>query len=409
MKNTTRTFISILFALMLCMTGCSKEEVATEAVETVDVATEAVETVDVSAKQLGHEKGVIVPIEACIETGADFDALETLPVGKYHISATNRNITLEVYEKVAAEPILAEISDGKNVEYLYEPVLIKDGEAVYLYGKIDWFKALDRVQIFADHILEKEENVVWTDFPSKDINKCTGAYNTNGFATLGETVTENGWHYAIYSNGEELAGIDSEDKLKFFLDEGIAISEDGEVYLLYYTENSMEAYKVPLPDKAKLDGFAYIDKTYNGYYGYASVYCEYGNYIIKTENHQALCMNGLDYIEKDFNALEKMPSYTVIKSSEPENFDSFQTWVGSETQAFFVTCYLEYGEDYKFEHVEIPYSIEKRWLGLIIPEEELNKVWNKKYTSYSEVEDAIEDLNKFLDDMRCTLAPRLPS
>lgn len=385
-KNMTKRTLKTLLiaALLMFITGCGEKEVA-EATTTVETKAEA-------------ESVELTPVEATIETGADFDALETLEVGRYSISETLPNIQLEVYEvenKDGEVHLSARITDGVKSENLDSPVLIKSGEEIYLYGKVDYRRSLERVLIAPPMIYEKEENVVWTDFPSANIQKCAGPYN-NKFATLGETRNPDGtWHYAIYSEGEELAGLNFENRLRFKFDEGVAISESGAVYLLYYTANTMEAYEVELPEKADS---AYIDDTYAGFYGVVEVFVDQNDfYIIKTAEHEALVANGLDYIDRVSEPLNQKPKYTVLKG-QPENFDRFETWFGGDSQEFGMNCYMEV-DAYTYRYDMYLYDeVEKHYLIQIIPEDELEQVWCKEYNSYSEVEEAIENLNQFLDN-----------
>lgn len=391
MKKRTLTIL-VIAALLMFVTGCGEKEEAAEAT-TVEITAE-----EVVSEATETEPVELIPVETTIETGTDFDALETLEVGTYQISGTLSNVTLDVYEvdiKNRTE-ISAKISDGTVSETVDSPVLIKTGEDVYLYGKVDYRRSLERVRVSESLIFGKEENVVWTDFPSQEVEKCAGPYN-NGFATLGETQNPDGtWHYAIYSKGEELAGIDLENRLRFRYDEGVAVSYEGTVYLLYYTANSMEAYEVELPEKVDEECFAYIDDTYEPFYGYVQVYVD-GNefYVIKTAEHEALVANGLDYIDRVSEPLSKKPTYTVIKG-RPENFDRFETWFGGDAQRFGMNCYMD-NEEYSFRYdMYLKDEIERHYLIQFIPEEELAQVWCKEYTSYSEVEKAIKELNEFL-------------
>lgn len=396
-KRTLKNLFGMLL-VVVALTGCNNEA-ATQPEEN--------EQVSVSEEDL-FEHMTLKPVKAEIRTGADFAALEKLSAGEWLIDGIP-GVELSVTEQESSKGdkyTEARVFVGTEcVETFRKPVLLlADDGFTYLYGET-LGRSLDRIRLVEGGVdlLVKESNIIWTDLP-EGVTKCCGDFNLHSMGTLGESQEPDGtWRYGVYVEGEEMAAIKSEKQLFFNLDEGIAVNEDGDVYMLYYSSEpwSMRAFKVNMPEAVVHGASSYwmVEESYidDGRYGFAYVDTGENVYIIKTAQVEALQRNGMDNLKYHKSLLQEAPTYEVVKA-EPKNFDSYATHFGSDALEFFVEGRMDGPDGYVYRlDYHLTEEVEKHYLGLIIPKEELDEVWGGEFDSYAEVQKAIKKLNSFLD------------
>lgn len=391
-KNNLKNLV-IVALVAVALTGCNNKP-------------EETEQVSVNLEEV-WEHMTLHPVKKEIRTGADYFKLDKLSEGEWLIDGLD-GIELSVTEKESGIDgslyTEARVFVGTEcVETFRKPVLVlADDGFTYLYGET-LGRSLERIRLVeggAD-LLVKESNIIWTDLP-EGVTKCCGDLNLHSMGTLGESQEPDGtWRYGVYVEGEEMAAIKSEKQLFFNLDEGIAVNEDGDVYMLYYSSEpwALRAFKVDMPEAVDIHGYWMVEESYidDGRYGFAYVDAGENIYIIKTKQVEALQRNGMDNLKYHKSLLQEVPTYEVVKA-EPKNFDSYATHFGSDALEFFVEGRMDGPDGYIYRlDYHLTEEVEKHYLGLIIPKEELDEVWGGEYDSYAEVQQAIKELNKFLD------------
>lgn len=208
------------------------------------------------------------------------------------------------------------------------------------------------------------------------------------------------WRYSLKSGEEELAYINVSTELIFNDDDGIAVDEYGNVYMLYYSSNpyQIQIYQVEMPGKVDSTTWFGIDR--NGYeYGFAKVYINDELYIIKT-NKEAMVKQFLNNInDYDYSKpLKEKPHYKVIKADK-ENFQAYTLGFSTEDKGvFFLSASLSSDGSYEYNQKFMLNEITKHYLGHIVQYNNVKKWFSKRYESYQEVETAIKELSDFLDD-----------
>lgn len=217
----------------------------------------------------------------------------------------------------------------------------------------------------------------------------------------GTEYPENGtWRYSLTSEEEEeLAYINVKSELIFNEDEGLAVDEYGNVYMLYYSSNpyQIQIYQVEMPGAVDSTTQFGIDANKDGY-GFAEVSIDDELYIIKTSSKKAVKKQFLENINEYPEPLEEEPKYEVIKA-ERRNFEKYTFGFEVEDEGgFFLSARIEGEDSYEYKRKFRLNEITKHYLGEIITYNDVKKWLSKEYESYQEVETAIQELSDFLDD-----------
>lgn len=218
-----------------------------------------------------------------------------------------------------------------------------------------------------------------------------------------ENPEDGTWRYSLIRDEKELTYVNVKSELVFNYDDGIAVDEYGNVYMLYFSSEpyQIQIYQVKeMPGRVDPTTWFGIDNQYNRSYGFGEVYIDDELYVIKTSSKEAMMKNNLENIKDYPEPLTEEPEYEVVKA-ERENFDSYSINYGlGDANEFYMTAYMKYDESYEYEmdFVLTP-EIDRNYLGWIIPDEDMANVWfNQKYETYEEVEEAIIGINHFLED-----------
>lgn len=361
------------------------------------------------------EEQLLQPIEIEIKDGKDFYSLEKIPEGTFQVEGIDEIIINVGKEEMSNGELVLKTKVfrvDKRLASFENAVLVKTGEQIYVYGdSSNGSRTLSRICLNNG---EYEGEIICTDFPSQDITRCNygefgGEVRFSDIGTLGESRTADGfWKYAVYVEGKEMASIKTEKQLFFKGYEGIAVNEDGELYMLYYSSNPwiLSMFKVDMPEKIDIQEGNWITTVIHdhfacSHYGFSLVKTGEEFYIVKTDEYEAYARNGMDNLEENLQPFDGTPTFEVVKAV-PENFDDYSIFFDWYWDKFILSARMDGPEDVSYSHYfPLTEEIQKHYLGIIIPEvEENNQMWDgdKVYESYQEAEAAIKKLNKSLNN-----------